>query len=468
MEKKTVFWTLAGIVAVSFVLHVYRISYPAQPVFDEAHFATYAADFARGAPSFDIHPPLGKLIYAAALRLGGYEATAWDSFVQIVPLADGGFRAETVRYSFGDFPFVLLRVVSALFGIALPALLYFFLRSIGLGAPAALVGAFFVAAENALLVQTRFIFLDGMYLAFGLASLALYFRQRTPTWLSGALFGLALGVKLTAVTFIGPVVADMFLRGAAERRVARRRAGAFLGIGAFVCAASFVLGSAFVAPVDQRELWNAYGVFDEAVPVVESGRGAAAVLRNAGMQMLLSLSGYVGGGENRDNDIERTSRWYDWPLAQQPMLYFTSSEADRLAMRDESRPFGAGSIVLAGNGVVRGLSASAVLVALFSALVLFVRSARGRAENADRQLLLLGAGYITSMLPFMFLVDRPTYPYHYFPALIFAIGLFAWLLERELGLTRGAVSARQIAWLVLTVGAAIAGFVAAAPTTYGH
>ncbi len=59
---------LAVILAIGLGLHLYRVSYPDRPVFDEAHFATYAADYVKDRVFFDIHPPLGKLIYAAFIR----------------------------------------------------------------------------------------------------------------------------------------------------------------------------------------------------------------------------------------------------------------------------------------------------------------------------------------------------------------------------------------------------------------
>jgi dolichyl-phosphate-mannose--protein O-mannosyl transferase len=465
MKNRTIFWILGAVFLVSSALHFYRISYPAAPVFDEVHFATYAADYAQGKPSFDIHPPLGKLILAGALVASGYEPNERDSFVQIFPLRGGGFRAEPARDSFAGFPYLLLRAVSALFGAALPLFFYFFLRSVGLGTTTALLGAFFVAAENALLLQTRFIFLDGMYLAFALAALALYFSrpasselrrgERVPTWAAGAVFGLALGVKLTAITFVGPIVADVFFGAKSERRVVRRRVGIFVSVAALVCTASFVLGSAFVPPQEQRALWNAYGVFEEAVPATEVGSRALAVLQNVGIQMLISLSGYLGGTESRDDDAERTSRWYEWPFMRKPMPYHIGDGQS------------GGGIVFSGNRVVWGLSVVAVFVALFSALVMFLRSARGKAMEIDRPKLLLGAGYLTSMLPFVFFVSRPTYPYHYLPALLFSIGLITWMLGRELGLAHGTPTAKQKRWLIAIALAVLAGFFLAAPTTYG-
>ena len=109
----------------------------------------------------------------------------------------------------------------------------------------------------------------------------------------------------------------------------------------------------------------------------------------------------------------------------------------------------------------------AVFVAFVSALTLFLRSARGKAVSVDRPMLLLLAGYLTSMLPFMFFVSRPTYPYHYLPALLFAIGLAAWMLGRELGFSHGTPTAQQERWIAAIVFAVLVGFFLAASATFG-
>lgn len=80
---------------------------------------------------------------------------------------------------------------------------------------------------------------------------------------------------------------------------------------------------------------------------------------------------------------------------------------------------------------------------------------------------LLGAGYLTSILPFTFFVSRPTYPYHYLPALLFAIGPAAWMFGRELGLTDAALTTKQQRWLIAIVPTVLIGFFLAAPTTFG-
>jgi dolichyl-phosphate-mannose--protein O-mannosyl transferase len=65
-------WIVLALIAIGFCgsfLHIVSIAYPDTPVFDEAHFATYSSQYATGRMPIDIHPPLGKLIYAGVLTL---------------------------------------------------------------------------------------------------------------------------------------------------------------------------------------------------------------------------------------------------------------------------------------------------------------------------------------------------------------------------------------------------------------
>ncbi len=218
MSKNKIFTfaTLVAITALGFYLHLLNISYPPRPVFDEAHFATYAADYVKGVPFFDIHPPFGKLIYSATLSLAATPQNVKNTdFVIIKGQEKAGGDEITVtggNSPFNNFPYIPLRVVSAIFGAALALIFYWFLRSLGVPNIGAILGALFLTLENALLLETRLILMDGMYLAFGFAALALYFKK--PQWptAAGAVWGLALGVKMTAVVFAGPLLIYYLLK----------------------------------------------------------------------------------------------------------------------------------------------------------------------------------------------------------------------------------------------------------------
>ncbi len=93
------------------------------------------------------------------------------------------------------------------------------MRNIGMGRVAASLGAIFVLFDNAFLLNSRLILIDGMFIFFGVMGLALYFDKRRFAIAGGMIWGLALAVKLTAVVFAGPLIAGYFLaRGVAEKK----------------------------------------------------------------------------------------------------------------------------------------------------------------------------------------------------------------------------------------------------------
>ena len=212
-NKTFVFAALAVIVAMSTVLHFWRISYPSQPLFDEVHFATYAADYVQHRAYYDIHPPLGKLMYAAVLSFVMPRNFFGTSQFVIIKMNQETKNLDVTDAGvpFGDFPYVPLRAASAVVGVLLVLAFYKFLRALGLSTIGSLLGAFFVTFENALLLDTRLILLNSMFMAFGFLALAFYFQKNRRPWLAGTLWGLALSVKLSAIVFSAPIFITYYL-----------------------------------------------------------------------------------------------------------------------------------------------------------------------------------------------------------------------------------------------------------------
>jgi len=67
--------------AVGIAVRAHRLSDPDSVVFDEVHFGGQAAHYLTRTFFFDVHPPLGKLIFAAVGYLAGF---------------DGSFRFEAI------------------------------------------------------------------------------------------------------------------------------------------------------------------------------------------------------------------------------------------------------------------------------------------------------------------------------------------------------------------------------------
>lgn len=486
---------LAAILAVSTVLHFWRISYPSRPLFDEAHFATYAADYATHRAFYDIHPPFGKLMYAAVLSfvMPGDFSGASEFIVTKLNPKTNHLDTTDAGLPFGDFPYVPLRAASAVVGILLPLVFYGFLRALGLGTVGSSLGALFVALENALLLDTRLILLNTMFIVLGLAALTLYFQNNRRPVAGGVVWGLALATKLSAIVFLAPVVIGYYLiRSSTNRKenhIFERSLGKkffFAGIAVLILISS--LNLVFFSTHDRLNVLESLGWLYKG-PAASSSAGSTflASVGATAVDVALSLSNYVEGPPHPQG-----SPWYLWPAMQIPMPFY--GESDGASVKQ---------IVLQGNYVI-WFSATLAVVVGFAVFYRYLRgylrppltmlaqeggrkegdvisrpsdeanSPAGRQRNTERTgadvhsfFLLLG-GYIGALLPFFTLVRRSTFLYHYFPALLFAIGLLVWFLARALRLEDfDTLNKKQIFFLSLIILAAVGGFLWTAPVTYG-
>lgn len=114
----------------------------------------------------DVHPPLAKLMITFVAWASGF---------------NGKFDFSTIgqEYLYGEntpVPYVAMRAICALMGIATVPLAYLTLRALSLRATTALVGSLLVTFENALIIQSRLILLD--------ASLIFFTALSAYTWVS--------------------------------------------------------------------------------------------------------------------------------------------------------------------------------------------------------------------------------------------------------------------------------------------
>ncbi|KAI6952665.1 hypothetical protein KC355_g13931, partial [Hortaea werneckii] len=66
---------LGVITALAFLTRFWGISHPDQVVFDEVHFGKFASYYLQRTYFFDVHPPFGKLLFAFAGWLVGYDGS---------------------------------------------------------------------------------------------------------------------------------------------------------------------------------------------------------------------------------------------------------------------------------------------------------------------------------------------------------------------------------------------------------
>ena len=84
---------------------LWLLHYPNAIVFDELHYARYVSMYLKRTFFFDSHPPLGKLMLAAAAMVAG-----WDVAEEEGEEEENGFtfdRIGTRKIAFFMFPFCL-------------------------------------------------------------------------------------------------------------------------------------------------------------------------------------------------------------------------------------------------------------------------------------------------------------------------------------------------------------------------
>ncbi|KAI8074958.1 Dolichyl-phosphate-mannose-protein mannosyltransferase-domain-containing protein [Gongronella butleri] len=174
----------------------YKLWYPAEVVFDEVHFGKFAGYYLRRSYFFDVHPPLGKLMYAAVGYLIGY---------------DGHFEFDDIGDSYieNNVPFVSLRALPATLNVLSVCLVYAIMKQSGYATSVCFITGAFLALDNALVAQNRLIMLDASLIFFMLTAVYSYIRFRKLryqefstawwTWLFATGVGLALTLSVKMV-----------------------------------------------------------------------------------------------------------------------------------------------------------------------------------------------------------------------------------------------------------------------------
>ncbi|MEW6055103.1 MAG: phospholipid carrier-dependent glycosyltransferase [Bdellovibrionota bacterium] len=181
-------------------LKLFRLGEPKAYVFDEVYHGFTAQELVKGNVStYDpwakppegmayewTHPPLGKILMSAAIKLTG----------------DGFFG---------------MRLSSAIFGTLVIALTFLIGIELLGSTRAALISIFLLSIEGLAFVQSRVAMIDSHFLAFGLLGLLFYIKWRKDRErklflsLAALALGLALATKWSAIYLFGLLGADIVL-----------------------------------------------------------------------------------------------------------------------------------------------------------------------------------------------------------------------------------------------------------------
>ncbi|KAK5174454.1 Dolichyl-phosphate-mannose--protein mannosyltransferase 4 [Saxophila tyrrhenica] len=154
---------LGVITVLAFMTRFWGISHPDQVVFDEVHFGKFASYYLQRTYFFDVHPPFGKLLFAFAGWLVGY---------------NGDFLFENIGDSYitNKVPYVAYRSMPALMGSLTVSTVFWIMWESGYSLPACIVAASLVLFDNAHIGQTRLILLDATLVLFMATSVLAYIR----------------------------------------------------------------------------------------------------------------------------------------------------------------------------------------------------------------------------------------------------------------------------------------------------
>ncbi|KAL1609193.1 Dolichyl-phosphate-mannose--protein mannosyltransferase 4 [Nothophoma quercina] len=154
---------IAIMTALAFITRFWGISHPDQVVFDEVHFGKFASYYLQRTYFFDVHPPLGKLLFAFAGWLVGYK---------------GEFLFENIGDSYisNNVPYVAYRAMPASLGALTVPIVFLIMWESGYSLPACVTASGLMLLDNAHIGQTRLILLDASLIFFMALSVLAYIR----------------------------------------------------------------------------------------------------------------------------------------------------------------------------------------------------------------------------------------------------------------------------------------------------
>lgn len=186
----------------SIIVRCYSLSTPGEVVFDEVHFGKFAGKYINGTYFYDLHPPLAKMMFAAAGYLSGYDGK-FD------------FQAIGLDYNAAQVPYVGMRLMPAFLGALTVPATYWTVRSCGYRWETAGLASLLVCFENGLTTQSRLILLDSPLVFFtvmALMSWCVFFTKPQFSvgwhgWLmaTGVMMGCAASCKWVGL-FLFPVI----------------------------------------------------------------------------------------------------------------------------------------------------------------------------------------------------------------------------------------------------------------------
>ncbi len=374
----------------SVITHFYHLGEPEGVIFDEVHFGKFVNSYCcSGERIFDIHPPHSKLMIAGTAKLLGY---------------DGAQRFKKIGEHFSEAKSSSLRFLPAVWGVLLVLVIYFLLLELGASSFAAFFGGLLLAFDNAILVQTRVIALDGLLLFSIFGSMLVCFLAKKQTQeikrnslflLSGGIAALAVGSKFTGLValvmpFFYSIVSLYNNKTLANLKLWLVASAVFL----FAFSVIYLTG-----------YYLHFSLLDQPGPGDAWGKLTGSFFKDLiwlHQTMLTANSGLTAAHHE-------ASDWWSWPFMHTPIFYWSAPNK---------------VIYLIGNPFVWWFSTILFFVGSITLLLMRMSNLSIVAEydsGKTKPLLWFPLlGYLISFAPLVF-VSRKLFLYHYFTPLIFSL-----------------------------------------------
>ncbi|KAF9389581.1 hypothetical protein CPC16_005738 [Podila verticillata] len=211
-------WAVLGTLTImSLSVRMWHINVLDRVILGEGHMGNYINSYLKKEYSFDVHPPLGKLVLTEIAKRSKYNGS--HIFDGIGRKGVIWYKAEqfltilTVSEYPSSLPFTTMRVLTATMGALVPPMAFMTLKSSGQSVSTATMAALLITLDNALTTHSRLIALDSPLLFFSALSILSWnmFNKHSPRWwswllITGVAVGGAMSTKLsgalTAVTVL--------------------------------------------------------------------------------------------------------------------------------------------------------------------------------------------------------------------------------------------------------------------------
>ncbi len=429
MHKYLKIMLFLAIVGLILFTRFYHLAEPTEVVFDEVHFGKFFSAYLKHTYFFDIHPPLGKLIFA----LTGYLA-------DFKPV----FDFEKIGEPYPDSSFIWLRFVTAIFGSLLPIIIFFILRQLGFSFLISILGMILITLENSLIVQSRYILMDSFMLVFGFSSFLFYLKSvkkknKLYLFLCSIFSGLTYSIKWTGLGFFAAISVFAFFKCHNSKQFLKQMLIIFL-ISFIIYTSLFVVHFKLI-----RQSIFASDYKDSSF--ISKISKLSYDIAKLNFQMF-------GSNLTLTETHPYSSKWYQWPLGDKPIFYWQKENL---------------GIYLNPNLILWFLMLASLFFSFVEFLFLSSKVLLGKNLNlADkRHFNFLGVFlfiYLFNWLPFIF-IKRVMFLYHYFPALIFSLIIFCLQINR---LYVRIPDRFKTLFIISIIGLTLSGFLFFLPKTYGY